>query len=47
MKCSRCEKDLTNATYKVAFNDETLCWICYRKIPYRQRIKAIERATKN
>lgn len=43
MKCIKCEKDLTNSTYKISYQDKALCWICYRKIPVKERIKAISK----
>jgi hypothetical protein len=42
VNCSRCKKDITNNVYKIAFRDEVLCVLCYRKIPYSERINAIK-----
>lgn len=42
MRCEKCKKDITEARFKVAYKDKGLCWLCYRKIPVKERIKAIK-----
>lgn len=42
IKCSRCDKDITTHVYKVQYVNAILCWLCYRKIPVKERIKAIK-----
>lgn len=42
MKCVKCDKDITEARYKVDYKDKGLCWLCYKKIPVKERIKAIK-----
>ena len=39
MKCVKCDKDITGARFKVAYKDQGLCWLCYKKIPIKERVK--------
>lgn len=45
MECVKCKKDITNDSYKVAYLDKGLCWLCYIKIPVKERVKLAKKLT--
>lgn len=46
MRCVKCNKDITNAMYKVSYMDKGICWLCYKRIPTKERIQAVKGSEK-
>ena len=41
MNCAKCGKDITNNAYKVVHRGKVYCIICYRYIPFKERVMAV------
>lgn len=41
-KCNRCDFETRRL---IKYKNEALCGMCYRKIPYAERVKAIKEET--